>query len=315
VRIVENPIINRLAFEGNKRVESGTLNDEVKLRPRTVFTRARVQSDLKRIMDLYRRSGRFSATVVPKVIQLAQNRVDLVFEISEGELTEIRKIAFVGNKHFGNGELRDVIQTSESAWYRFLMSNDTYDPDRLTFDRELLRRHYLANGFADFRVVSAVAELTPDRKAFFVTFTVEEGERYKLGKVEVTSSLRDVDIEKLRQGQEIRAGDWYNADHVEDMIGNLTDTVGVLGYAFVDIRPRVRRNRKTLEIDLTFVIQEGPRVFVETIDISGNVRTVDKVIRREISLVEGDAFNTSKLRQSRRRIRNLGFFRTSRCRK
>lgn len=308
VRIVENPIINRLAFEGNKRINSDTLKDEVKLRPRIVFTRARVQTDLQRIMDLYRRSGRFSATVVPKVIQLPQNRVDLVFEISEGELTEIRKIAFVGNKNFDDDDLREVVQTRESAWYRFLSSDDTYDPDRLTFDRELLRRHYLANGYADFRVVSAVAELTPDSKAFFVTFTVEEGPRYKFGKVEITTALRDLNVEDLRKEQSIATGDWYNADEVEKIIGKLTDAVGVFGYAFVDIRPRVRRDRKTRLIDVTFVIQEGPRVFVEAVKISGNVRTLDQVIRREVLLVEGDAFNTSKLRRSRKRIRNLGFF-------
>ena len=308
VRVVENPIINRIAFEGNKRVSNDILGNEVKLRPRIVFTRARVQTDLQRIMDVYRRSGRFSATVVPKVIQLPQNRVDLIFEISEGELTEIRKIAFVGNKHFDDGDLREIIQTRESAWYRFLSSDDTYDPDRLTFDRELLRRHYLANGYADFRVISGVAELTPDSSAFFVTFTVEEGERYKFGKIDITTQLKDLDVEKLQKEQSIEEGQWYNADEVEGLIGKLTDAVGVLGYAFVDIRPRVRRDRKNRTIDVTFVIQEGPRVFVELVNISGNVRTLDKVIRREILLLEGDAFNTSKLRRTRSRIRNLGFF-------
>lgn len=308
VRVVENPIINRIAFEGNKRISNEILNDEVKLRPRIVFTRSRVQTDLQRIMDVYRRSGRFSATVVPKVIQLPQNRVDLVFEISEGELTEIRKIAFVGNKEFDDGDLREVIQTRESAWYRFLSSDDTYDPDRLTFDRELLRRHYLSKGYADFRVISAVAELTPDSSAFFVTFTVDEGERYKFGKIDITTQLRDLDVEKLREEQSIETGDWYNADEVEGLIGRLTDAVGVLGYAFVDIRPRVKRDRKARTIDVTFVIQEGPRVFVELVKISGNVRTLDEVIRREVLLVEGDAFNTSKLRRTRKRIRNLGFF-------
>lgn len=308
VRIVENPIINRLAFEGNRRIEDDILRDEVKLRPRVVFTRSRVQTDLQRIMDLYRRSGRFSAVVVPKVIQLPQNRVDLVFEIKEGELTEIRKISFVGNREFDDGDLREVLQTKETAWYRFLSSDDTYDPDRLTFDRELLRRHYLANGYADFRVVSAIAELTPDNKAFFVTFTVEEGRRYKFGKVEVRTALKNVDVGKLHAGLSIATGDWYDADQVEEAIGSLTDAVGVLGYAFVDIRPRVRRDRDKRTIDITFTIQEGPRVFVELVNISGNVRTLDEVIRREVLLVEGDAFNTSKLRRSRQRIRNLGFF-------
>lgn len=308
VRIVENPIINRLAFEGNRRIEDDILRDEVKLRPRVVFTRSRVQTDLQRIMDLYRRSGRFSAVVVPKVIQLPQNRVDLVFEIKEGELTEIRKISFVGNREFDDGDLREVVQTKETAWYRFLSSDDTYDPDRLTFDRELLRRHYLAKGYADFRVVSAIAELTPDNKAFFVTFTVEEGKRYKFGKVEVRTALKNVDVGKLRAGLPTATGDWYNADQVEEAIGSLTDAVGVLGYAFVDIRPRVRRDRDKLTVDVTFTIQEGPRVFVELVNIGGNFRTLDKVIRREVLLVEGDAFNTSKLRRSRQRIRNLGFF-------
>ena len=308
VRIVENPIINRLAFEGNRRIEDEILRDEVKLRPRVVFTRSRVQTDLQRIMDLYRRSGRFSAVVVPKVIQLPQNRVDLVFEIKEGELTEIRKISFVGNKEFDDGDLREIVQTKESAWYRFFSSDDTYDPDRLTFDRELLRRHYLANGYADFRVVSAIAELTPNNKAFFVTFTVEEGKRYKFGKIDVRTALKNVDVKKLRADLPIETGNWYNADEVEAAIGSLTDAVGILGYAFVDIRPRVQRDRDKRTVDVTFTIQEGPRVFVELVNISGNVRTLDEVIRREVLLVEGDAFNTSKLRRSRQRIRNLGFF-------
>ena len=308
VRIVENPIINRLAFEGNRRIEDEILRDEVKLRPRVVFTRSRVQTDLQRIMDLYRRSGRFSAVVVPKVIQLPQNRVDLVFEIKEGELTEIRKISFVGNKEFDDGDLREVVQTKESAWYRFFSSDDTYDPDRLTFDRELLRRHYLAKGYADFRVVSAIAELTPNNKAFFVTFTVDEGKRYKFGKIDVRTALKNVEVKKLRADLSIETGDWYNADEVEAAIGSLTDAVGILGYAFVDIRPRVQRDRDKRTIDVTFTIQEGPRVFVELVNISGNVRTLDEVIRREVLLVEGDAFNTSKLRRSRQRIRNLGFF-------
>jgi len=234
--------------------------------------------------------------------------VDLVFEIKEGELTEIRKISFVGNKEFDDGDLREIVQTKESAWYRFFSSDDTYDPDRLTFDRELLRRHYLANGYADFRVVSAIAELTPNNKAFFVTFTVEEGKRYKFGKIDVRTALNNVDVKKLRADLPIETGNWYNADEVEAAIGSLTDAVGILGYAFVDIRPRVQRDRDKRTVDVTFTIQEGPRVFVELVNISGNVRTLDEVIRREVLLVEGDAFNTSKLRRSRQRIRNLGFF-------
>ena len=308
VRVVENPIINRLAFEGNRRVTDEVLTEEVKLRPRVVFTRSRVQADAQRIMEIYRRSGRFAVVVEPKVVRLPQNRVDLIFEIEEGDLTTIRKISFIGNEAFDDSDLRGVIQTRESAWYRFLTSNDTYDPDRLTFDRELLRRHYLANGYADFRVVSSAAELTPDNSEFFVTFTVSEGARYKFGKIGLETAFKDLDADQLRSELTVEEGDWYDADKLEDSIGNLTDAVGVLGYAFVEIAPNVNRDREARTIDVTFGIEEGPRVFVERIQIIGNVRTLDEVIRREMLLVEGDAFNTSKLRRSLRRIRNLGFF-------
>lgn len=308
VRVVENPIINRIAFEGNKRLEDDSLRPEIKLRPRVVYTRTRVRSDVQRIIDIYRRTGRFAATVEPKVIQLPQNRVDLIFEINEGALTEIRRISFIGNRQFDDGDLRGVIQTKETAWYRILTSDDTYDPDRLTFDRELLRRFYLSEGYADFRVISAVAELAPDRTGFFITFTVEEGERYKFGKIEVATALRDLKSDQIAQELPMAEGEWYDADKVEKTISLLTSLVGNLGYAFVDIRPQVRRDRKTQIIDVTFNIQEGPRVFVERINITGNVRTIDPVVRREFSLVEGDAFNAAKMRQSRRRIRNLGFF-------
>lgn len=309
VRVVENPIINRVAFEGNRRLTDKVLTDEVRLRPRLVYTRARVQSDVQRIIDLYRRTGRFAATVEPKAIQLPQNRVDIVFEIHEGPLTGIRRISFVGNERYSDSQLRDVIQTKESAWYRFLSSDDSYDPDRLTFDRERLRRYYLGRGYADFRVVSAVAELSPDREGFFITFTVEEGERYRFGKVDVETALRDLRREQLLPLLTVKEGDWYNADSVENIITALTTAVGSLGHAFVDVRPRVERNREMRTIDITFTIQEGPRVYVERIDITGNTRTIDPVIRREFNLVEGDAFNTSKLDRARRRIRNLGFFR------
>jgi outer membrane protein insertion porin family len=308
VRVVENPIINRIAFEGNRRINEEQLLTEVQLRPRVVYTRTKVQNDVKRILDLYRRSGRFAATVEPKVIQLPQNRVDLVFEISEGQITGVQRINFVGNQRFSDGRLREVIQTRESRWWRILSTDDTYDPDRISFDRELLRKFYLANGYADFRVVSAVAELTPDREGFYITFTIEEGERYKFRNIEVVSRLRDLNVDELRRRLTTESGDWYDADKVEQSITALTDAVGSLGYAFVDVRPRINRDRDAKTVDVTYEIQEGPRVYVERINIVGNVRTLDKVIRREMRLAEGDAFNTAKLRRSRQRIRNLGFF-------
>ncbi len=308
VRVVENPIINRIAFEGNRRISDEDLQGEVELRPRVVFTRPRVQRDVQRIADVYRRSGRFTARVEPKVILLPQNRLDLVFEINEGGLTEIRSIAFIGNRAFDDDDLRGIIQTKESAWYRFLAAGDTYDPDRLTFDRELLRRHYLSEGYADFRVITAVGELTPEKDAFFVTFALSEGERYRFGEVGVETSLEGVDVEALEDALTTRSGDWYDAEEIDESIGELTDALGDLGYAHVEVEPRVQRDRRNRSIGIRFVVSESPRVVVERIEITGNVRTEDGVIRREMLLVEGDLFSTSRLRRSRQRIVDLGFF-------
>ncbi len=310
INVVENPVINRVAFEGNDEVGDDTLEAEVGLRSRVIFTRDKVKSDLRRILTVYRRQGLFAATVQPKVIQLPQNRVDLAFEINEGEATEVERIRFIGNKEYDDGDLREVIQTRESAFYRFLSSDDTYDPDRLTLDRELLRQFYLTNGYADFKVQSAIAELTPDRESFFITFSVQEGDRYDFGKISVQSSLKDLDVAAVRAELEIEEGEHYDAAAVEDDIDTITDFAGNFGFAFVEVRPRLNRDRKKKTIDVTFEINEGPRVFVERINIVGNSRTQDRVIRREFRLVEGDAFNASKVRRSRQRLINLDFFET-----
>lgn len=308
VRVTENPILNRVAFEGNKKIDDDKLRDEVASKPRQVFTRARVQSDVERILTIYRRSGRYNATVEPKIIRLEQGRVDLVFEIDEGDVTGIKRISFVGNEHFSDGTLRGKIRTTESAWWRFLSSDDRFDPDRLNLDRELLRKFYLSEGYADFRVVSAVAELSPNRDGFFITFTINEGDRYKFGKVEVASRFQGLDVDTLKGYLTMSEGDWYDADEVEKTVTAMSDAVGTLGYAFVDVRPNIRRNKDDLTVDVTFDIQEGPRVYVERINISGNTRTLDKVIRREFRLSEGDAFSTAKVRRSQQRLKNLGFF-------
>lgn len=308
VKLTENPIINRVAFEGNKKIDDDKLRDEVQSKPRLVFTRARVQSDVERILTIYRRGGRYNAVVEPKIIKLEQGRVDLVFEINEGDVTGIKRISFVGNEHFSDGTLRGKIRTVESAWYRFLSSDDRFDPDRLNLDRELLRKFYLSEGYADFRVTSAVAELSPDRDGFFVTFTINEGERYKFGKVEISTRFQGLDTDTLKSYLTMKEGDWYDAEEVEKTVTAVTDAVGNLGYAFVDVRPNIRRNKEDLTIDITFDIQEGPRVYVERINIAGNTRTLDKVIRREFRLSEGDAFSTAKLRRSQQRLKNLGFF-------
>lgn len=308
VRVTENPVINRILFEGNRRVQADQLRSELQLKPRQVYTRAKVQSDTQRLQQIYRRTGRFAATVEPKVIQLPQNRVDLVFEISEGPLTGVSRIRFIGNQRFSDSQLREQIQTKETAWWRFLSSDDSYDPDRVTFDREKLRKFYLSKGYADFAVTNAVAELLPNREKFIITFSVEEGERYKFGKMDVVSELKGVDGAQMKEFVATPTGDIYNADLVEKTVQTITTELGRFGYAFVDVRPDVVKDREKRTIDITYRIGESPRVFVERIDIVGNVRTLDKVVRREFRLAEGDAFNSAKLRRTRTRLRGLNFF-------
>ena len=308
VHVVENPVINRVAFEGNHKLSDATLKSEVQIKPRGVYTRQKVQADVARILELYRRNGRFAATVDPKIIKLSQNRVDLVFEINEGEFTGVRAINFVGNHVYDSDRLRGVISTKESRWWRFLSTADTYDPDRVSYDRDLLRKFYLSQGYADFRVISAVAELTPERDGFLVTFTVEEGKRYKFGKVDLINELKTINPAILKALITTKQGDWYNADAVDATIHAITNALGNRGYAFVQVQPRVHRNAEAHTIDVTYDVKEGPRVYVERIDITGNLRTLDHVIRRELRLVEGDAFSTEKLDRSQQRLKNLNYF-------
>jgi outer membrane protein insertion porin family len=308
VRVVENPIINRIAFEGNSKLKDTELSAEIPLRARSVFSRPQVEASVRRILELYRATGRFGATVTPKIIELPQNRVNLVFEINEGDTTKIQRIRFVGNREFSDGDLRGEIDLKESAWWRLLGSADVYDPDKLNADREKLRKFYLSRGFADMQVTSAVAELTPDKKGFFVTYTIVEGERYRFGKVDINAQIKGLEPAALRGALRIKSGDRFNGDRLEDSAQALTNMVGSLGYAFAQIRPVTTINRQAKTVDVVFEIREGAKVFVERIEIRGNTRTRDEVIRREFRIAEGDAFNTSLLQQARRRLINLGFF-------
>ncbi len=308
VRVVENPIINQVIFSGNRAIKDDDLESEIESSVRQVYTRARVQSDVQRILEVYRRSGRFSTNVVPQIVELPQNRVDLIFEVTDGPVTGVRRINFLGNDIFSDRRLRTVVATQESKWYWPFSSNDNYDPDRLTFDREQLRRFYLSKGYADFRVVSSVAELTSDRNDFFITFTMEEGEQYRVGDIIVETQLDRLDEDVLRRNVPIYQGEVYNADFIESAVDNLTFLAGIHGYAFVDVRPRIHRNREDLTVDVTFEVDEGPRVYIERINIVGNTRTLDRVIRREFRLVEGDAFNRVLVERSRSRVGGLGFF-------
>jgi outer membrane protein insertion porin family len=309
VRVVENPIINRIIFEGNKKLDNEELLEEVRLRPRQVFTRARVRADVQRMLELYRRSGRFAAIIEPKVVQLEQNRVDLLIEIQEGPKTKVSKINFIGNKVYGDSELRDVLATKESRWWKIFTSNDTFDPDRLAYDQQILRQHYLNEGYADFRVVSAVSELTPDREDFFITFTVEEGEIYTFGEVKVESEIRDINEDLFRAFLLMREGNNYNAESIEQTIEALSNAAGLLGYAFVDVRPNIDRDREKRIMNITFRILDAPRVYVERLNIKGNVVTLDRVVRREFRLQEGDAFNSALVARSEDRLKRLDYFR------
>ncbi len=308
VNVVENPIINRVTFEGNKELKDEDLSKEMELRPRIVFTRARVQNDAARLVELYRRAGRFAAQVEPKIIERSQNRVDLIFEINEGPVTKVSRINFIGNRAFSDSQLRSVVSTEESAWYKFFSSSDNYDPDRLAFDKELLRRHYLKNGFVDFQVLSAVAELARDGKSFFITITVEEGDEYKFGPSDVDSRVAELDSEKLRAKIKTAENETYNAGLVDETVESLTVEAGKEGFAFARVRPRVDKNTDEKTVSLTFAVEEGPRVYIDRIDIVGNSRTLDRVIRREMRLVEGDAYNRFLVDKARRRITALGFF-------
>ncbi|MDX2238815.1 MAG: outer membrane protein assembly factor BamA [Hyphomonadaceae bacterium] len=308
VTVVENPIINRVIFEGLNSLKQDDLEEEVQAKPRSVFTSARAQADVQRIIELYRRSGRFAATVTPQVRELDQNRVDLIFEVDEGPVTGVRSINFIGNEAFGDRELKDAIVTAESRWWNFFSRNDNYDPDRLEYDREQLRQYYTNRGYADFRVVSAVAELTPDQRDFYITFTVDEGERFEFGDIRVETQLDRVPAELLQAAIPIRSGALFKGSLVEDSVDAMSFIAGTVGYANVDIRPRIERDRVNRRVNITFEVNEGPRVFIERIDIVGNSRTLDRVIRREMRVAEGDAFNRVLLDRSRARIRSLGFF-------
>lgn len=311
VTVVENSVLNRVAFEGNKKVKDDQLNGEVQSKPRGTLSRATVQADVQRIVEIYRRNGRFDVSVEPKIIELPNNRVDLVFEIKEGEKTGVKKIVFVGNKSYIDQRLKDEIKTSETfPIFGFLQSFDIYDQDRIEADRDLIRRFYVKHGYADVRVVSATGVYDPEKKGFIVTFTIEEGARYKFGKVEIISNVSQVDAAALYGRLRASAGAVYNAEAVEKSVENLSIEVARRGYPFAIVRPRGDRVPETGIINVSFVVEEGPRVYVERINVRGNTRTRDYVIRREFDLAEGDAYNRALVDRAERRLKNLNYFKS-----
>lgn len=307
VKVVENPVINKRVFDGNDKVDDTLLESEVQLKSGSIYNIAKVQDDVQRILEVYKRSGRYATVVEPKIIKRDQNRVDLVYEISEGPTAAISKVNFIGNHHYSDDDLQSEIMSKESRWYRLFSSSENYDPEKTNYDKELLRRFYLKRGYADFRVLSAVAELSPDKKSFVVTYVLDEGPRYKLEDVRIQSMIKDVDVAALSGQVQQEKGDWYNADLAERSVYALTEELGKKGFAFVDVTPELEKTSGNKMV-LTFNIAEGQRVFVDRINITGNTRTEDEVIRREFRIDEGDAFNAAQIRASRRNVENLNYF-------
>ena len=308
VVVVENPVINEVTFEGNKKFKDKQLGSVVQSAPRGVFTRAKVQNDVARILELYRRSGRFEASVDPQTIQLANNRVNLVFVVTEGPKTGVAGITFVGNHAFGDARLRNVIATRQTGILSFIRSGDNYDPDQLSSDEEKLRRYYLDRGYADFQVVSSVAELDRERNAFFIVFTINEGPRYRFGDINVNSSIAGVDPHTVQRQVQTSKGAVFSSGKVDKSLEAITLYLAANGYPFAQARPRLDRDPTTLTISVTYVVDEGARVYIERIEVRGNTRTRDYVIRREFDIAEGDAFNRVLIDRAKRRLELLNYF-------
>jgi outer membrane protein insertion porin family len=310
VTVVESPVINRLAFEGNHRMKDEQLQEEIQSKARDSLSRPRVQADTQRIIDVYHRNGRFDVTVMPQIIERPNNRVDLIFVVNEGEKTGVKEINFVGNKSYSSWRLKEVIKTAQSNFLSFLQTTDVYDPDRMEADRDLIRRYYLKHGFADVQVVSAVAEYDPAKKGFIITFTIEEGPLYHFGTVDVQSNVRAIDSQSLRSVLRMRQGDIYNGEAIEKTVEDVTVEVARRGYPFANIRPRGDRDPQTRTIKVSFVVDEGTRAYIERINIHGNIRTRDYVIRREFDIAEGDPYNRALIDRAERRLKNLNFFKS-----
>lgn len=308
VQIDENPLVNEVKIQGNDELDEKKLKAEVKLKERTIYTRARAQQDVQRIETLYRRSGYFNATVTPRLDRLGQNRVNLVYVINEGAETGIESIQFQGNQAFSDSQLSSVITTSESTWWKFFSTTDNYDPDRLNFDKELLRRHYLKNGFADVEIVSADAQLLPSGSNFAVSFVINEGPQYTISNVAVNTGNTSIDPQALQGAVQENVGDVYDASKIDKSVEKMTLEAGKSGFAFARARPKIDKDVASRQLSITYNLEEGPRVYVERIDIVGNVRTLDDVIRRELNIVEGDAYNRILIDRARRRLTGLDFF-------
>ena len=308
IEVVENPTINFINYEGNQRLDDDALAEVVSLRARQPFSRARAEADAQAIQQLYAQSGRINATVVPKIIRLDDNRVNLVYEIREGAITEVQRISFVGNEAYSDRRLRRVIETGQAGLLSWLFTNDTYNQERLELDKQLLRDFYLDRGYVDFQVTAASAEFARERDAFFLTFRIDEGAQWDFGQMGVTVFAPGLNEAEFAALINVRPGETYSAKKLDRIVERMSFLAGQKGFAFVEVTPRVTRDVARGRVNIDFELIEGPRVFVERIDIRGNRETVDRVIRREFRVVEGDAFNARELREAEQRLRALGFF-------
>ncbi len=307
IKVKENPIINRIALEGNKRLDDEDILSEITIKIRDVFTKNKIQNNLQRILALYRASGRYAAVIEPKVIYLEQNRVDIVFEISEGPLSKVDSIRFLGNRFFSDSRLKREIATSESRWWKVLTGGGKYDPDFLNFDKENLKKFYSDQGFVDAEINLAIGEISSKRDKFYITFVISEGDRYKFGKVNVDVEIKNYKKSDILKSVSIKKGGWYSATKVENNITKLTESIIESGSPFINIIPKIDRRENNI-IDINFLVKPGKKQYINKIIISGNTRTLDKVIRRTIRLAEGDPFNRNLVERSKTLIRNLGHF-------
>jgi len=310
VSVVENPVIGRVAFEGNKKVKDEQLSAEVQSKARGTLSRPMVQSDALRIAEIYRRSGRYDVSVTPEIIEQPNNRVDLIFTISEGAKTGVRSIEFIGNNAYSSYRLKDVIKTHESNLLSFLASGDLYDPDRVEADRDLIRRFYLKNGYADVQVVAALTEYDPEKRGFLVTFKIEEGQQYRVSSVDFQTTIPSLEANSLRSYSRVSVGSVYNAEALEKSVEEMTIEASRRGFSFATVRPRGDRNFDNHTVSIVFQIDEGARSYIERIDVRGNTRTRDYVIRREFDISEGDAYNRALVDRAERRLKNLDFFKS-----
>jgi outer membrane protein insertion porin family len=308
IKVKEFPTINRVAFEGNSRIKDEVLAGLVKSQTRRVFNPTEVEKDRAVIAEAYANSGRLAAKVNPKFIRLSDNRVDLVFEIFEGGLVEIERISFVGNRAYSDRKLRSVLETKQAGLLRTFIQRDTFVEDRIEFDKQVLSDFYKSRGYADFRINSVNAEISQERDAYFITFNIREGQKFTVGQIDVTTDLSGIDSKAFARAGKMRTGQTYSPLAIENDITRMERFANQEGLEFLRITPRISRNDASLSLDVNYVIERGPRIFVERIDIEGNTATLDRVIRRQFRIVEGDPFNPSEIRSSARRIRALGFF-------